>query len=74
MAQDESRTQMAVAKALGTHQALVSGWLTGRAGPGARFRDAIAILTEGFVPSSAWRTAADQKHLDAVQPMKRAGT
>lgn len=74
MSQDESRTQCAVADAIGVRQSAVSEWRSGKARPRDRLRVALETLTDGHVGRDSWLSEKERESLDAVQPMRAVGT
>lgn len=61
-------SQRALAEMLGLSQQSVSQWLRRIARPDADQREAIAALTDGAVPVSAWRTPREAARLAALRP------
>lgn len=75
MALDEKvRTRSAVALALGMSQPSVSCWVLGDSRPEPHMRDAIEVLTDGYVRAQDWMTSKEAKLAGSLRPMRRTGS
>jgi transcriptional regulator with XRE-family HTH domain len=61
-------TQLAAATALGVSDPTVHDWVTGAKRPKAHHRQAIAVWTNGEVPTDSWLKADERAAAAAVRP------
>ena len=67
---EHSITPTAAARGVGVSHVTMLAYLTGDKRPADERRDAIERWTDGAVPRDTWRTRAEQRALDDVQPLK----
>lgn len=60
-------SQRAAARALKVSHVVLRSWEAGNTRPDEPRRQAILVWTDGFIPLEDWRTADEQKALDAVK-------
>lgn len=70
MKQDpKARRKTAIAKGLHISQPSVTAWVAGTSRPEGPLRDALEILTSGFVPAKEWLLAKERESLANVKPL-----
>lgn len=61
-------TQLAASKALGVSDPTIHDWVAGTKRPRTHHREAIAVWTNGDVPTEAWLRDAERTSMATVQP------